>query len=413
MGIIIWDKKKNVGLFNYHPDFLKTKLEPSPLLMPVTAEKVYSFPNISKNTYKGLPGVLSDSLPDSYGERLIDSFFAYRGISSIDVNPVKKLLYIGKRGMGALEYTPYANGKIDASVPVDITELIEFSKKALNDSFKLFQKSTLHDETIQNLVKIGSSAGGAKPKVVIGYNSETGEICTGQTEIPLGYNHWILKASTWEEGKIEYSYYKMACAAGIKMSESILLEESNGAHFMTRRFDRNNGNKKIHMQTLAAIAHFDNMHSRNYSYEQVFDVMNRLNLDRKDIVQVYRLMVFNVLARNYDDHTKNISFLMDEKGNWKLAPAYDITFCYSPDNEWMCKHQMAINKKYEGVTKYDLVNIGISQGINECEIIINEVSVAVSDWEKYALESNVSITTIESIKSSILTIDDISSESIV
>ena len=410
IGIIYWDNKKNLGIFRYYPDFFKTKLEPSPLLMPVKIEESYYFPELTSNTYKGLPGMFSDSLPDSYGERLITSFFESKGVSFVNVNPVKKLLYMGKHGMGALEYSPYANGKIDKSVSVDITELIELSKEFQNNINQIFQSSNLHYETIQNLVKIGTSAGGAKPKFIIGYNSETHDICTGQGEIPAGYNHWILKISGEFWGGVEYAYYRMACEAGIKMSESFLLEENSRSHFMTRRFDRLNGNKKVHMLTLAAIAHFDDLHVRNYSYEQVFEVMNRLDLDKDDVIQMYKLMVFNVFARNYDDHTKNISFLMDEKGKWKLAPAYDIAFNYDSNSQWVCKHQMAINNKYENITKYDLVNIGVHQGIDKCEEIIEKVSSTVSNWRKFANEANVCDDLTNYIESKILTIDDITKE---
>ena len=389
--------------------FSEKKIEPSPNKMP-TDDNVerFSFPNISRTTYSGLPGMLSESLPDHFGNKIIDAWLAKMGRSFADWNPVERLSYIGKRGIGALEYSPILNGKLDESVAVDIIELVEISRKMFNQHSRAQYKiSELYDsELLRDLLRVGSSAGGSRPIGLIAINEKTNEIRSGQGNVPDGYEHWIIKidcAAKEEQtkgfGQIEYAYYKMASAAGIDMSECRLLNVNGAMHFISRRFDRQSKNRKLHLQSLSSLAHFDHNHAGQYSYEDCFNIMQRLNLPNHDFEQQYRRMVFNVIARNLDDHTKNIAFLMDEKGVWRLGPAHDVTYMYDPFGHWTSAHQMTINGKRIDHTRADLINIGLQIGLSNCEEIVSEIVQAVSEWYNYASMAGVPERRVKSISS--------------
>lgn len=406
IGTAFWDKDINLGSFQYERSFLKKGIEPSPIIMP-TDDNVerFSFPDISRMTYSGLPGMLSESLPDHFGHKIIDVWLAKTGRSLEDWNSVEKLSYIGKRGMGALEYSPTLTGKLDESVAVDMKELVELTIEVLErhskDKYKI---SDLHDELLLDLLRVGGSAGGSRPIGLIAIDEKTNEIRSGQGNVPDGYKHWIIKidlsaVGAPAKGSIEYAYNKMALAAGIKISECRLLDVNGAMNFISQRFDRPSKNRKLHLQSLSSLAHFDHNHAGQYSYEDCFDIMRRLNLPSQDFEQQYRRMVFNIIARNLDDHTKNIAFLMDDKGVWKLAPAHDVTHMYNPGDRYLSSHQMTINGKRIDHTREDLINIGLQLRLSNCEVIISEIVQAVSEWDKYASMAGVSKETAKHISS--------------
>ncbi|GHT56379.1 toxin HipA [Bacteroidia bacterium] len=397
VGIVSWDAVREVANFEYNPKFVAKGLELSPLKMPLQVGQVYSFPELNQETYKGLPGMLADSLPDKFGNTLINRWLAEQGRDADSYNPIERLLYQGKRSMGALEFEPAEKITQDTSTKIELEGLIQAACHALAD--KEQQSADLKTaESLSQIIKVGTSAGGARAKAVIAYNEATGEIRSGQVNAPDGFSHWLLKLdgvsdseldNTQHFGRIEYAYYQMAIACGIEMSESRLLQENDRYHFMTRRFDRVGNREKIHAQTLCGLAHFDFNSPGAYSYEQLFQMMRTLRLPYSAAEQVFRRMVFNVAARNQDDHTKNFSFLMDESGKWRLAPAYDMAYSYNPTGKYTSLHQMAINGKRDGFTKADLLQVAKSMNIKKVNEIIEEVVHAVSQWGKFAKEAEI------------------------
>ncbi len=412
VGAVSWNNNTGIATFEFGPDFLKEGIELSPIIMPVEktarGNRIFSFPNLSNMTYKGLPGMLADSLPDRYGNRLIDEWLAMHGRSQEDFSSVDRLCYIGKRGMGALEYEPAIMGKEDRSELIDIEELAELARYVLNRKKNLDPPSEINaKDTLNEIIRVGTSAGGARAKAVIAINDKTGKVRSGQADVPKGFEHWILKFDGIRDerlgapagyGKIEYAYYLMAKDAGINMRECRLIRENNRAHFLTKRFDRKPGNKKIHMQTLCAIAHFDYNDPNSYSYEQLFQVMRKMRLPYSDMLEMFRRMVFNVAGKNLDDHTKNISFLLEENGSWRLSPAYDIIYNHNPEGKWTSRHQMSINGKREEIKHKDLLAIGGENNIKSSRDIIGQVLEVLSNWEDYAAEADVGKERIKEIK---------------
>ncbi len=412
VGAVSWDEK-GFANFEYEKDFLKTKLELSPIHMPLAEGEIYSFPSLRKDTYRGLPGLLADSLPDAFGNKLVDAWLAREGRAQEDFSSIERLCYTGKRGMGALEFEPIIlKNKKTESVPVEISEMVKLANKILNERKKLKVELTKDDaknkNALEEIINIGTSAGGARPKAVIAFNPNTGAVRSGQLTAPLGFEYWLLKFDGVSKeslglndplgfGKIEYVYYLMALKAGINISECRLIKENGRAHFMTRRFDRQNG-EKVHMQTLCALAHYDYNDPGAYSYEQAFQVIRKLNLSHEHTVQLFRRMIFNVVARNQDDHTKNISFLMKQSGVWELSPAYDVTFSHDEKNKWLIAHQMTINGKKDNFLLSDFEKIGKSERIKQWKDIVEEVISAVSLWPELAKESEVEKNKIEKIK---------------
>lgn len=411
-GAAAWDNERQFATIEFAQKFVREGMDLAPIIMPLSellkGNKIYSFPNLAKQTFKGLPGILADSLPDSYGNRLIDEWLAVRGKSIEDFSIIDRLCYTGKRGMGALEFEPAIRGAMNDSVIIEIQELVSLAKKVLNQRKGVRLKlSRNYKEAVQEIIRVGTSAGGARAKAVIALNENTGEIRSGQVDVPEGFTHWILKfdgvydevlGQTAGFGRIEYAYYKMASDAGINMEECRLLEEGGRAHFMTRRFDRFKGNEKIHMQTLCALAHFDYNDPVSYSYEQLFQVMRKMKLPYNDFVQMFRRMVFNVAACNYDDHTKNVSFLLAPDSHWRLSPAYDVIYSYNPSGIWTRRHQMSVNGKRESIEYKDLASAGKENNIKYTEDIISEVIEAVSNWEKHGASAGVSKERIKEIK---------------
>ncbi len=413
-GAVSWDPDKEFATFEFDPKFLKKGLDLSPLKMSITEARrstaKFEFRTLPKRTFNGLPGLLADALPDNFGNSIIDSWLARVGRTPESFSPVERLCYTGKRAMGALEFSPIISEAIETSVPVEISELIELAQMVTNERSKLktyFDHNT-SSEALLDIVRVGTSAGGNRPKAVIALNDQTKEVRSGQVEAPDGFDHWILKFDGVKDqslgdpagyGRIEYAYYKMAVSAGIKMNECRLMEESGRAHFMTRRFDRVGNASKLHLQSLCATAHFDFNAPGAYSYEQAFQTIRELRLPYKDTEQLYRRMVFNVIARNQDDHTKNISFLMDKNGKWSLSPAYDVIYSYNPEGKWTGKHQMSINGKRENFLKEDLIRVGKEMSIKSYNKIINEIVEVVSNWTHFAKEAGIEDSKTKSIGS--------------
>jgi serine/threonine-protein kinase HipA len=407
-GTVSWDPVREIASFEYDPKFISKGLELSPLKMPLQAGQVYSFPEINKMTFKGLPGLLADSLPDKFGNALINRWLAEQGRDPDSYNPVERLLYLGKRGMGALEFEPAEKVVQNNSTKIELEGLIQAARYALADREK--QTADLNNEKeISQIIKVGTSAGGARAKAIIAYNENTGEIRSGQLNAPEGFLHWLIKLDGIDNrdkelkdpmhfGRIEYVYYLMAISCGIEMMESRLLKENGRYHFLTRRFDRIGNKDKLHMQTLCGLAHFDFNSSGIYAYEQLFQTMRTLRLPYTAAEQIFRRMVFNVVARNQDDHSKNFSFLMNKEGIWQLAPAYDMTFAYNPLGKYTSLHQMTINGKQDGFTKSDFLQVAKSMNIKKANEIIEEVIESVSQWNRMAQEHDIPPAQINMIK---------------
>lgn len=410
VGTFRWDERYNVARFEYDSSFVGRGLEPSPLMMPVQEGRVYSFAGLDRETYKGLPGMLADSLPDTYGRALFDRWLALTGRTSS--NPIETLCFLGKRCMGALEFEPAMDITYDPNALFEIDSLVKVARDALTE--KTSFGVNLNDDkkaAIAEILRLGTSAGGQRAKAIIAYNKETGEVRSGQVEAPAGFNYYLIKLdgvsatvgfkATGNHGRLEYSFYKLAKACGIEMTDCSLIEENGRAHFLTQRFDRNNG-KKIHMQTLCGMAHFDYRIHRAYSYEQAFNVMRALRLPYSAAQEMFRRMVFNVVVRNQDDHTKNISFLMGEDGIWRLSPAYDMGYAYNPKGGWTATHQMSINGKFDDITRQDLMTFAHQNNIKDAAMIIDEVSEVASQWPDLAAECGVPKTVTDTIVSNML-----------
>ncbi len=407
VGYLFWREDNQTATFEYTPEFRKLGLDLSPIEMPLTQQRIFSFGNISRETFLGLPGLFADSLPDAYGKALLDRWLATNGRTF--ANPVERLCYQGKRSMGALEFEPAQNDYLESSSNIEIDSLVATAREILNQKEAFSTNMSHTKEALINIIKVGTSAGGQRAKAIIAYNDETKEVRSGQIEAPEGFEHWLLKldgvtntelGDPQHYGKIEYVYHLMAKEAGIEMTECRLLEENGRAHFMTKRFDRHR-NQKIHMQTLCGIAHYDYKMLHAYSYEQAFQIMRRLRLPYNQAEDMYRRMAFNVVARNQDDHTKNISFLMNQAGKWKLSPAYDISWAYNPQGNWTSKHQMSINNKWDNITREDLIAVAKNMNIKRHNEIIEQVIDAVSHWRKFATEHEIPEETIRQIEQSL------------
>ena len=410
VGTFRWDNQYGMVRFEYDPSFVGRGLEPSPLMMPVQEGRIYSFANLNKETFYGLPGMLADALPDTYGRALFDRWLALTGHTSS--NPVETLCFLGKRCMGALEFEPAIDVGLDSSARFEIDTLVDVAREALSEKSS-FGTNLNEDKkaAIAEILRLGTSAGGQRAKAIIAYNKDTGEVRSGQVEAPEGFDYYLIKLdgvsaqagfkATENYGRLEYSFYKLAKKCGIEMSECSLIEENGRAHFLTKRFDRVDG-KKIHMQTLCGISHFDFRLHRAYSYEQAFNVMRELRLPYSAAKEMFRRMVFNVVVRNQDDHTKNISFLMGEDGVWRLAPAYDMGYAYNPNGGWTSTHQMSINGKFDDITRQDLLAFASLNNIKDAVSIIDEIVEKISHWPELAKECEVPSAMVESITSDFL-----------
>lgn len=409
-GTVAWDENYQAASFEFTPEFASGQWDISPLMMPVRQRQIYQFPSLNKDTFVGLPGLLADALPDAFGKALLDKWLV--SVGRTFANPVERLCYQGKRSMGALEFVPAQDNYLEQGTKLEIDSLVEVAREVLDEKKKLdVNVNEDTKEAIANIVRVGTSAGGQRAKAVIAYNENTGEVRSGQIDVPDGFSHWLLKldgvtnaelGDPKHYGKIEYVYYLMARVAGINMTECRLLEENGRAHFMTRRFDRLSGNEKVHMQTLCGIAHYDYKMLHAYSYEQAFQVMRQLRLPYSQAEEMFRRMVFNVIARNQDDHTKNISFLMDKNGRWSLSPAYDMSWSYNPKGVWTSRHQMSVNGKWDDITRADLLALAKNVNIKQADAIIDEVKEGVSKWRTFATQYSIPSEMVKGIDSTLL-----------
>ena len=402
IGAVTWDPDRELGVFEYAPNFLTSGIEVSPVMLPLGPGR-FSFPNLPRETFKGLPGLVADSLPDKFGNLLIDQWLARQGRRPESFDPVERLCYLGTRAMGALEFHPIL---LPDSPPetLHLDALVQLANDALASRESLHANLSQSPDALATILRVGTSAGGARAKAVIAWNPATGEIRSGQVQSSPGFEAWLLKfdgvsANRDKElndspgyGRIEYAYHLMARAAGITMSDCRLLEENGRAHFMTRRFDRGPDGGKFHMQSLCAIGHFDFNQAGAYSYEQAFQASRRLDLPQPDLTELYRRALFNILSRNQDDHTKNITFLMDRRGGWRLAPAYDLIYAYNPTGAWTHRHQMTLAGKRENFTTRDLLDAAGAADLKpaRAKTVLKQVHAAVDSWPSHAETAGVS-----------------------
>ena len=405
IGAVSLDAGRDVAAFQYDSKFARSGIELSPLVMPL-AERVYEFPALPLGTFHGLPGLLSDSLPDKFGNALIDAWLATQGRTPDSFGAVERLCYTGSRGMGALEFAPALGPKQRSTSPVAIDALVRLASEVLIHRNNL--QGHFHDvgkeRALRDILRVGTSAGGARAKAVIAWNRATNEVRSGQIAAGEGFEYWLLKFDGVSGNKdkelddptgygaIEFAYYLMAKAAGITMSECRLLEENGRRHFMTRRFDRQAGGEKLHMQTLCAMAHFDFNQAGAYSYEQALLTIRQLNLPMAAVEEQFRRMVFNIVARNQDDHVKNIAFLMNKQGGWALAPAYDMTYSYNTAGAWTSTHQMTMNGKRDGfvLADFDACAKSALMKRGRAKTILSEVQTAVTRWADFASVAKLS-----------------------
>lgn len=401
IGAVSLEPGNDTAAFEYTPEFASSGIEVSPITMPL-ANTVYTFPELPRNSFHGLPGLLADSLPDKFGNALIDAWLARQGRSPADFDAVERLCYTGSRGMGALEFVPSLGPNQQTARKVEMDALVQLASEILANREQL--DANLEDaNALTEILRVGTSAGGARAKAVIAWNPDTNEVRSGQGRAPDGFEYWLVKfdgvsgnkdkelEDPQGYGAIEYAYYLMALDAGIAMSECRLLEENGRRHFMTRRFDRLEGGEKIHMLSLSGLAHFDFNSAGAYSYEQAFLVMRQLKLPTVAKEQMFRRMAFNIMARNQDDHVKNIAFLMDKDGNWSLAPAFDITYSYNPNGLWTSSHQMTLNGKRDHFAMDDFKSCAESISLKRGSVdsIVAEVREVVEKWPEYAERARI------------------------
>ncbi len=357
----------------------------APIMMPRSKDQVWSF-DLNYASYHGLPGLLADALPDSYGLQVMDAWFSSQGLALGDITALDRLCYLGTRAMGALEFEPQLTAQ-DQNRTIEIDKLVQLSQEILTKRLEF--KAYIDD--LSPLLQIGSSAGGARPKAIVAINPKTGELRSGQIA-QTNYEQWLIKLDSLEPSaytNIEYAYHLMALDCGIEMMESKLLEEQGRSHFLTKRFDRSSCGEKLHMQTLCALAHLDYSEARVHSYEILFRIANLLALTAEDHEQIFRRMVFNVLAKNCDDHTKNFSFLLDKDAKWRLAPAYDLTYAYNPNNYWLREHNMLINGKSNNINAEDLLSYANKFHIKNAKQVIAEIGTVIKDFKHYAKKAGI------------------------
>ena len=404
IGAVALARGDDIAAFEYHSEFIGSGIEVSPLMMPLSS-RIYSFPELPRKTFYGLPGLLADSLPDRFGNALIDTWLATQGRSPDSFNAIERLCYIGQRGMGALEFAPAGGPRARKAKIIQIDQLVELVSEILSQRSNLSVSfaDRRKRRALADILQIGTSAGGARAKALIAWNPKTNEVRSGQVNAGEGFEYWLLKFDgvsgnrdkELEDpkgyGAIEYACYLMARDCGIEMSECRLFEENKRRHFMTKRFDRTNEGQKIHMQSLGALAHYDFNLAGAYSYEQAFMTIRQLGLPMSAIEQQFRRMVFNIIIRNQDDHVKNIAFLMDKTGQWKLSPAYDMTYSFNPSGPWTATHQMTMNGKRENFTLKDFKSCAtvalMKQG--QDKLIIAEVLDVVTHWREYAKAAEI------------------------
>lgn len=408
-------KNDNFASFEYNPDFVRSGIEPAPITMPVRAGVIYRFPNLSSATFHKLPGLFVDSIPDKFGNKIIDQWLTQNGREPGSFSALERLCYTGSRGMGALEFYPAIHPNFIESEPLEIERLRALAANIL-DQRKKIKVKLREKEIFEQIIKVGTSAGGARAKVLIAYNEATNTVLSGQVRAPEGFGYWLLKFDDIENnrdkenadpagfGALEYTYSQIAKEAGIQMTECRLLEDGDHRHFMTRRFDRTENGNKLHYQSLTAIAHYDFNIAGAYSYEQAFAIAKRIGLTMTDIEQMYRRAVFNICARNQDDHTKNIGFLMDKRGHWKLAPAFDVTYAYNPNGRWTGTHQMTFNGKRKNFTLEDFKTVAKNAGLvqGRYKRILEQVQDSLATFKKRAKVNDVPKNLIQEVEKNLL-----------
>jgi serine/threonine-protein kinase HipA len=402
-GAIALDPRTGYFAFGYEPAWLRTGIPLAPIMMPASAnQSVFVFPSLAEDTFHRLPGMLADALPDAFGNALIDAWMARRGIARDSVSVLDRLAYMGKRGMGALEFHPMLGTATESSEPLEMQTLVEEARRLMEGSL---DPDTEAESALRGIIRVGTSAGGARAKAVIAWNPQTNQVRSGQFAAALGYEHWLLKfdgvglngmgqdmalGTTQDYGRIEYAYHLMALAAGIEMYPSRLLEENDRAHFMTRRFDRdvvNGKTVKHHVQTLCAMQHMDYKLLGTHAYTQLFLTAVQLELGDHALEQIFRRMAFNVMARNCDDHTKNFSFILRSGQRWQLSPAYDLTHAHSPASYWTKQHCLSVNGKFDDIRREDLVLEGSRFSIPRMDSLLAEVRSAINSWGEFAAEA--------------------------
>ena len=400
VGAVAWNQEDGTASFEYDPDFAATGWDLSPIAMPLSDLRMHRFPeHRNTNTFKGLPGLLADVLPDKYGNALINQWLVRNQRPANSINPVETLCFIGERAMGALEFEPTVPRSKGRSIKLEMNELIDITSKILSGR-KAFLAHLQPDQekALQAILQIGTSAGGARAKALIAFNKKTQEIRSGQANAPRGFDHYLIKFDGIEDeqfgtsqgyGRVEMAYYKMALDAGIEMMESELLEEHGRAHFMTKRFDRVDGKDKVHMQSFCALRHYDFMDIDLYSYEDLFETMRLLVLPYPQAEQLFRRMVFNVMARNCDDHTKNFAFTMDQSGEWSLSPAFDVCHAYRPSSTWVSQHCLSVNGKRKYIERKDLLEVARKMNIKGASALIDQADQVIGKWKDYADEQKV------------------------
>ncbi len=413
IGAVSWLPDQEIGVFQYRPDFINSGIEVAPVMMPLNNAS-YQFPGLAKISFHGLPGMLADSLPDKFGNALIDAWLASRRRLPDSFNPVERLCYTGARGMGALEFKPTHSEAPTTARRVEVAALVDLANRVFDERISLEGKFSGSDDRaiIEDILRVGTSAGGARAKAILAWNETTGEFRSGQVPADKGFGHWLMKfdgvrgnkdkelVDPQGYGRIEYAYYLMAQDAGITMMGCRLHEEGGRAHFMTKRFDRTDDGDKLHLQSLGAVMHYDFNQAGAYSYEQAIQAIRRLHLPMRDTEQQFRRTVLNILARNQDDHVKNIAFLMNKEGEWRLSPAFDVAYSYNPTGEWTDRHQMSVNGKRNGFEIDDLIALAKVGGIKKSKAtdIVFEIASTVENWTDYADKAGVVAKDLERIE---------------
>jgi serine/threonine-protein kinase HipA len=405
VGAVARDPALGYYAFEYDPAFVRSGTELAPIMMPLAAgREPFVFPALPESTYLRLPGMLADALPDDFGNALIDAWMADNGVTKAAITPLDRLAYMGKRGVGALEFKPVRGPAEPKSTALRLSQLVESARSAVHG---VIDRDHLAKAALAQIIQVGTSAGGARAKAVVSWNPSTNEIRAGQFDVSPAFEHWLLKldgmgadrelGAGQDYGRIEYAYHLMALASGIAMSPSRLLEENGRAHFMTKRFDRD-GNGKHHLQTLCAMAHVDYRQKATHDASQLFLAIDQLRLGYAAMEEAFRRVAFNVMAANCDDHTKNVSFLLREGGSWELAPAYDLTHAHNPKGDWTYQHLLAVNGKFSGISRDDLLAVADRFGIGTAPRVLKQVAAAVSAWPDHAAKANVREADIEQIR---------------
>lgn len=396
VGAVALDPRLGYYAFEFDPRFAASGIDLAPLAMPLAkAREPFVFTDLPEASFKRLPALLADALPDDFGNSLIDAWMAGKGVAKSAITPLDRLAYMGKRGMGALEFRPTRGPNVASQTAIKLSKLVDSARQAVHGEI---DTDTHAKAALAQIIQVGTSAGGARAKAAIAWNPATSEIRAGQFDVEDGFEHWLLKfdgmgkdnelGASQDYGRIEYAYSLMAREAGIAMMPCRLLEENGRAHFMTRRFDRD-GNRKHHMQTLCAMAHLDYKQKATHDYNQLFLTIVQLGLGHEALTEAFRRMVFNIMAANCDDHSKNFSFLLRQGSQWELAPAYDVTHAYNPQGEWTYQHLMGVGGRFSGITQADCLSVADRFGIGPAKQVIRQVKAAIDHWPEFAAQASV------------------------